>query len=116
MDASLRWHDKGGVRQQRLIIHFSELAHDLLMPLTPDAGMSEVAFAKEMKVRGYSESKDAAGWKCWRVARWGAALALLLTPLAMMQVSDEWHWTFGSFVFAGTMIGGVMLLYEFVER
>jgi hypothetical protein len=43
-------------------------------------------------------------------------LALLLTPLAMMQISDEWHWTFGSFVFAGLMIGGVGLLYELAER
>jgi hypothetical protein len=55
-------------------------------------------------------------WNRWRIARWTAALALLLTPLAMMQVSDEWHWTFGSFVFAGVMIGGVVLFYEFVER
>jgi hypothetical protein len=52
----------------------------------------------------------------WRIARWTAALALLLTPLAMMQISDEWHWTIGSFVFAGIMIGGVGLLYEFAER
>ena len=52
----------------------------------------------------------------WRIARWTAALALLLTPLAMMQVSDEWHWTPRSFLFAGIMIGGVGLLYEFAER
>jgi hypothetical protein len=52
----------------------------------------------------------------WRIARWTAALALLLTPLVMMQFSDEWHWTIGSFIFAGTVIGGVVLLYEFVER
>jgi hypothetical protein len=55
-------------------------------------------------------------WNYWRIARWGAALALLLTPLVMMQISDEWHWTVGSFVFAGGMIGGVGLLYELAER
>ena len=52
----------------------------------------------------------------WRVARWTAALALLLTPLVMMQVSDEWHWTPRGFLFAGVMIGGVGLLYELAER
>lgn len=52
----------------------------------------------------------------WRIARWTAALALLLTPLVMMQVSDEWHWTPRSFLFAGIMIGGVLLLYEVAER
>lgn len=52
----------------------------------------------------------------WRIVRWTAALALLLTPLVMMQISDGWHWTAGSFLFAGTMIGGVGLLYELAER
>lgn len=52
----------------------------------------------------------------WRIARWTAAAALLLTPLLMMQINDEWHWTIGSFLFAGTMIGGVGLVYELAER
>ena len=65
---------------------------------------------------GSSERADARAWNHWRIARWTAALALLLTPLAMMQFSDEWHWTIGSFLFAGAMIGGVGLLYDFVER
>ena len=52
----------------------------------------------------------------WRLARWTGAVALLLTPLVMMQISDEWHWTIGSFLFAGIMIGGVGLLYELAER
>ena len=55
-------------------------------------------------------------WNYWRIARWTAALALLLTPLVMMQISDEWHWGIGSFVVAGIMIGGVGLLYEIAER
>ena len=65
---------------------------------------------------GSSERADAPAWNRWRIARWTAALALLLTPLAMMQVSDEWHWTIGSFLFAGAMIGGVGLLYDFADR
>jgi len=65
---------------------------------------------------GSSERAGAGAWNHWRIARWTAALALLLTPLAMMQISDEWHWTIGSFLFAGTMIGGVGLLYELAER
>lgn len=48
----------------------------------------------------------------WRIARWTAAVALLLTPLVMMRISDGWHWTPRSFVFAGIMIGGAGLLYE----
>ena len=54
--------------------------------------------------------------KYWRIARWTAALALLLTPLVMMQISEEWHWGIGSFVVAGIMIGGVGLLYELAVR
>lgn len=55
-------------------------------------------------------------WNYWRIARWTAALALLLTPLVMMQISDEWHWTIGSFLLAGAVIGGLGLLYELAER
>jgi len=55
-------------------------------------------------------------WNPWRIARWTAALALLLTPLVAMQFSDEWNWTIGDFLFAGTAIGAVGLLYEFAER
>jgi hypothetical protein len=65
---------------------------------------------------GLSDRAGAPAWNPWRIARWTAALALLLTPLAMMQVSDEWHWTAGSFVFAAIVIGGVGLLYELAER
>ena len=55
-------------------------------------------------------------WNAWRVARWAAALALLLTPLAMMRISEDWNWGAGSFLLAGVMIGGVGLLYELAER
>lgn len=58
----------------------------------------------------------AAIWNPWRIARWTGALALLLTPLVMMQISDEWHWTPGSFIVAGAVIGGLGLLYELAER
>ena len=55
-------------------------------------------------------------WNAWRIARWTAVLVLLLLPAVMMQVSDEWNWGIGDFLFAGTMIGGVTLLYELAER
>jgi hypothetical protein len=67
-------------------------------------------------VTGWSERAGAGAWNYWRIARWTAALALLLTPLVMMQISDEWHWTIGSFLLAGTVIGGLGLLYELAER
>lgn len=63
-----------------------------------------------------SGGPGAGPWNYWRIARWTAASALLLTPLVMMQFSDEWHWTIGSFVFAGIVIGGFCLLYELAER
>lgn len=65
---------------------------------------------------GASEPAHAGLWNPWRIARWSAALALLMTPAVMMQFSDEWHWTPGSFVAAGIVIGGVLLLYELAER
>ena len=65
---------------------------------------------------GSNERAGAGAWNVWRIARWSAALALLLTPLVMMQFNDEWHWTIGSFLVAGTVIGGMGLLYELAER
>jgi len=52
----------------------------------------------------------------WRIARWTAAAALLLIPLLMMQVRDQWHWKIGSFILAGVLIGGIGLLYELAEK
>jgi D-alanyl-lipoteichoic acid acyltransferase DltB (MBOAT superfamily) len=65
---------------------------------------------------GSSEQAGSGAWNYWRVARWTAALVLLLIPAVMMRVSTDWHWSIGSFVVAGTMIGGVGLLYELAER
>ncbi len=63
-----------------------------------------------------SEQATTGAWNHWRIARWTAALALLFTPAVMMRVSNEWHWSIGSFVVAGVMIGGVGLLYELAEK
>jgi hypothetical protein len=65
---------------------------------------------------GSSDQAGTGAWNYWRVARWTAALVLLLIPAVMMRISTEWHWTIGSFVVAGIMIGGVGLLYELAER
>ncbi|WNO54669.1 hypothetical protein [Stakelama saccharophila] len=65
---------------------------------------------------GSSDRTGAMTGNHWRIVRWGAALVLLLIPLVMMQISDGWHWTAGSFVAAGIVIGGMGLLYELVER
>jgi hypothetical protein len=63
-----------------------------------------------------SEQAGSGAWNYWRVARWTAALVLLLVPAVMMRISSEWHWGIGSFVVAGLMIGGVALLYELAEK
>lgn len=59
---------------------------------------------------------DTRGWNGWRAARWTAAGGLLLAPLIMMQISDEWQWDSGSFVLAGVMIGGNLWLFEWAMR
>lgn len=49
----------------------------------------------------------------WRALGWGTAGALLLLPLAAMQVTDEVDWTASDFVFAGLMfalVGGTLEL------
>lgn len=65
---------------------------------------------------GPSRATGAATWNGWRIARWACALALLLVPLGMMQISDQWHWGVGDFLFAAIMIGGVGLLYDLAEK
>lgn len=54
--------------------------------------------------------------KGWRALRWSIGAGLLLVPVVMMQIVDDWNWGPGSFLFAGIMIGGVLLLYEFAAR
>lgn len=61
-------------------------------------------------------SESRMGANGWRVVRWSAGAGLLLVPLVMMQIVDDWNWGPGGFLFAGIMIGGVLLLYEFATR
>jgi hypothetical protein len=58
---------------------------------------------------------DRIGWRDrrWRMALWGGLLALLLLPLAAMQVTDEVAWTGGDFAIFGVMlaiVGGAVEL------
>jgi hypothetical protein len=53
----------------------------------------------------------------WVTAAWmTAAVLILLTPLAMMQVSDGWDWDAPDFVFAAIMLFGAGGAYEAVSR
>jgi hypothetical protein len=52
----------------------------------------------------------------WRIAAWSAAGALLLVPLVAMRFTDEVKWTASDFVFAGALIGGTGLAFEFLAR
>jgi peptidoglycan/LPS O-acetylase OafA/YrhL len=52
----------------------------------------------------------------WRIAGWGLAVALLLTPAIAMQFTSEVNWTFSDFVVAAVMflvLGGAI---EFIVR
>ena len=51
-----------------------------------------------------------------RIARWVGATGLLLVPLVMMQVSDEWDWGAFDFVFAAVLLYGVCGAYELAVR
>lgn len=49
----------------------------------------------------------------WRLIGWGAAVALILAPLAAMQLDAPGVvWTLSDFIFAIVLIGGVGLLFE----
>ena len=60
--------------------------------------------------------RTATVWNPWRIARWTFAAVLLLIPAVMMQFVPDWNWSIGDFLVAGTVIGGVGLLYELAER
>jgi len=51
-----------------------------------------------------------------RIIGWGLAAALILTPLAAMQVTPEVVWGPEDFVFAIVVIGGTGLLFEVAVR
>ena len=51
-----------------------------------------------------------------RPLAWGAAAALLATPLVAMQFTNEVQWTTGDFMFAAMMLGGVGLALELAVR
>jgi hypothetical protein len=56
-------------------------------------------------------------WNGWRVARWTAAATLLAIPaLAMQFPGSGFNWTVSDFVFAGVMICGTALLYEWLAK
>jgi hypothetical protein len=57
-----------------------------------------------------------AGLNGWRIAGWGFAAALLLTPAVAMQFSPDVNWTLFDFAFAAVLIGGTGLLIELAAR
>ena len=63
-----------------------------------------------------SGAEWADGANPWRVAGWGFAVALLVTPAVAMQFSTEVNWTFFDFAFAAVLIGGTGLLIELAVR
>ena len=52
----------------------------------------------------------------WRVAGWGSAIALLLTPLVAMQFTREVQWDETDFIVMGVMLGTAGLLFELAVR
>ena len=56
------------------------------------------------------------GINLWRLALWGLAAALLLTPLVAMQFTEEVSWRPADFAVAALLIGGLGLAIEFAVR
>lgn len=53
----------------------------------------------------------------WRLFGWGAAAALILTPLVAMQLDAPGvNWSLSDFIFAMVMIGGTGVLFELATR
>jgi hypothetical protein len=52
----------------------------------------------------------------WRIAGWGAAALILLTPLVAMQFTSEVRWTGFDFAFMAAMLGGVGVSVELAFR
>ena len=56
------------------------------------------------------------GGSSWRIAGWGLAVLVLLTPFLAMQFTSGVNWTGSDFIFAAVLIGGVGLLFELTVR
>lgn len=52
----------------------------------------------------------------WRIAGWGFAASLLVTPLVAMQFTREVQWDETDFIVMGALIGSVGLGIEFLVR
>jgi hypothetical protein len=58
------------------------------------------------------DAENRRGGNRWRIARWGAAVLLLLLPWAAMQFTGEVAWDVGDFVILGAMLAGACAAYE----
>jgi hypothetical protein len=56
------------------------------------------------------------GGSPWRIAGWGLAALVILTPFLAMQFTSGVNWTGSDFIFAALLIGGVGLLFELTVR
>jgi hypothetical protein len=67
-------------------------------------------------MKRFAPDDHARFWSPWRLARWGAAAALLLLPWVAMQFTDEVKWDGADFAFAGALVAGAGLAYELAVR
>lgn len=52
----------------------------------------------------------------WRLAAWGGAATFLAIPAVAMLFNDEVRWTLSDFLVAGTILGGLALMFEALIR
>jgi hypothetical protein len=65
---------------------------------------------------GQANMTSGRGLNLWRIAGWGLAAALLLTPLVAMQVTNDVKWGPVDFAAAAILIGGLGLAIELAVR
>ena len=72
--------------------------------------------SKGQAMTGQGQMTGGRRFNYWRVAGWGLAAALLLTPLVAMQFTDEVRWGPVDFAVAALLIGGLGLAFELAVR
>lgn len=55
-------------------------------------------------------------WNLFRAAAWTGAGVVMVLPAVAMRFTNEVNWTGSDFLFAGALIGGTGLLFEFALR
>lgn len=87
------------------------------MPLTARFRKLSAAITHGDEKMAVRVNTNGRGGNRWITAAWVTVTAiLLLTPLVAMQFNDDVNWTVSDFAFAGAVLVGSGIIYEFAAR